>query len=115
MMINKYGYILEDQEIEDIVKRVTLLLKSKQFSSLVDGECYKEKAMRYKNNLRYIDLLVESGATYTIIDYKSSMAYASHHQKQVHYYKEAVSTITGAKVEGYLCYLLENEVKIINV
>ncbi|MCX6075821.1 MAG: RecB-like helicase [Campylobacterales bacterium] len=125
MMLNKYGTILEDTEIEDITKRVSLLLNSKKFMTLVDGECYREKAVRYKNNLRYIDLLVKSkpketlslfsNGMWNIIDYKSSLAYSSHHIKQVNYYVKAVEEITHDEVNGYICYLLEGEVKIVKI
>ena len=117
MMINKYGYILEDSEIEDILKRVKMLLNSEEFMALVNGECYREKALRYKNNLRYIDLLVKNDekSFWNIIDYKSSMTYSQHHVKQVNYYVKAVKEITDTEVDGYLCYLLENEIKIVKV
>lgn len=127
MMINKFGYSLEASEILDIEKRVTLLVKHKEFLSLVDGECYREKAIRYKNNLRYIDLLVKSEDTqkdvqslfssdvWNVIDYKSSISYSSHHLKQVRFYINAIREITGEEVNGYICYLLENEIKIVRV
>jgi len=115
MMLNKYAYVLEEKEIADILHRVSLLLNHQNFRELVDGQCHKEKAIRYKNNLRYIDLLVKKDDLYTVIDYKSSLAYSSHHLKQVRYYIEAVKEITGAEVEGYLCYLLEDGVKLLKV
>ncbi len=115
MMVNKYGYILENFEIEDIVKRVLNLLSSKEFLSLIDGECYREKAIRYNNNLRYIDLLVQKEESWNIIDYKSSLAYSSHHHKQINYYIKAIKEITGNSVNGYICYLLEDEVRIVKV
>ncbi len=125
MMLNKYGTILEDTEIEEITKRVSALLRSKEFMALLDGECYREKAIRYKNNLRYIDLLVRSekqeknslfsNTAWSVIDYKSSLAYSSHHIKQVNYYVKAVEEITQDTVDGYICYLLEDEVKVIKV
>ncbi len=115
MMLNKYGYILEDSEVDEILKRVEFLLNSQEFRELTNGECYKEKAIRYKNNLRYMDLLIKKDNKYIIIDYKSSIAYSSHHLKQVAYYKEAVQEITGLEVEGYLCYLLEDEIKLLKV
>ncbi len=59
MMINKYGYILDESEIEDIHKRVDSLIRNSEFQNLIAGECYREKALRYKENLRYIDLLVK--------------------------------------------------------
>lgn len=115
MMINRYGYILEDSEIEDIQNRVIKLLNSKEFITLVDGVCYREKAMRYKKNLRYIDLLVQKSDIYNIIDYKSSISYANHHYKQVSYYVKAVEEITDSMACGYICYLLSNEIKIVKI
>ncbi|MEA3331672.1 MAG: RecB-like helicase [Campylobacterota bacterium] len=115
MMINKYGYILEDGEIEDIQKRVIMLLNSKEFIGLVDGKCYREKAIRYRNNLRYIDLLVQKSNIWNIIDYKSSIFYANHHHKQVSYYVKAVEEITDSMACGYICYLLKDEIKLVKV
>ena len=119
MMINKYGHILEQTEIDDIENRVNLLLKNKDFKLLSDGECHKEKAIRYKNNLRYIDLLIqkEDGllSSWNVIDYKSSTIYDEHHLKQVRYYVKAIKEITGEEVDGYICYLLKKEVKFVKV
>jgi len=116
MMINKYGASLEDSEVKEIVSRVESLIKTDKFIELVDGEYHKEKALRYKDNLRYIDLLVKNeDGSWSIIDYKSSLAYSEHHLKQVRYYVKAVKEITGDDVRGYLCYLLEDEVKLVEV
>ena len=116
MMINKYGFSLCESEIEDIIKRVELLVSNEQFLELSDGECYREKALRFKNSLRYIDLLVKrSDGVWNVIDYKSSLSYSEHHLKQVRFYVNAIKAITNEKVDGYLCYLLTNEVKFIQV
>ncbi|MCW8955142.1 MAG: RecB-like helicase [Sulfurimonas sp.] len=120
MMINKYGYTLEVAEIDDIESRVKLLLQNKEFKALISGECYREKAIRYKNNLRYIDLLVKSDKeslfdSWNIIDYKSAISYTEHHLKQVRYYEKAIKEITGDEVNGYICYLLQDEIKIVKV
>ncbi|MFT7004410.1 MAG: exodeoxyribonuclease V beta subunit [Sulfurimonas sp.] len=116
MMVNKYGYSLETKEIEDIQARVLLLLENQEFLSLSAGNCYKEKALRYKDNLRYIDLLIEKDdGSWIVIDYKSSTAYGQHHYDQVNYYISAIKEITGEKVDGYICYLLEKEVKIVKI
>ncbi|OHE07743.1 MAG: recombinase RecB, partial [Sulfurimonas sp. RIFCSPLOWO2_12_FULL_34_6] len=115
MMMNKYGYTLENDEIEEILGRVKMLLENKEFISLVNGECYREKAIRYKKNLRYIDLLVKNESRWSVIDYKSSLSYARHHVKQVSYYINAVKEITGDEVDGYICYLLEKSVKIVKI
>ena len=117
MMENKYGSLLEKSEIEDIVYRVKLLVNSQEFLALIAGKVYKEKAIRYKNNLRYIDLLVKSDTNdlWNVIDYKSSLSFSEHHLKQVRYYNNAVGEITGEKVQGYICYLLADEVKLVRV
>ena len=52
---------------------------------------------------------------WNIIDYKSSYAYSKHHLKQVRYYVNAVREITGDEVDGYICYLLANEIKLVKV
>ena len=104
--------------VNEIRKNVgTQIFKSPEFKNLICGEVYKEKAIRYKNNLRYIDVLVKSDvdATWNVIDYKSSLSYSEHHLKQVRYYNKAVNAITGENVEGYLCYLLSDEVKLVKV
>jgi exodeoxyribonuclease V beta subunit len=126
MMLNKYGYILEVGEVEDIQNRVVMLLNSSEFMRLITGECYREKAIRYKDNLRYIDLLVKSvekkdtlslfsADVWNVIDYKSSTTYAEHHSKQVKYYVKAVQEITADRVDGYICYLLKDKIKIIKI
>ncbi|MBU0719793.1 RecB-like helicase [bacterium] len=127
MLINKYGYILQESEVEDIVQRVQRAVEDPGFQALVFGECYREKGIKYKSNLRYIDLLVKSGNTqndplslfqeerWNVIDYKSSLSYAKEHMQQVRYYVKAIQEITNDEVEGYICYLLEDEIKIIKV
>ena len=122
---NKYGSLLHEKEIEDIRSRVAMLLKDARFLELIQGESYKEKGIKYKNNLRYIDLLVKQEKSvagslfgevqWNIIDYKSSLSFSGHHNTQVAYYKKAVHAITGEAVEGYICYLLEDRVKIVKV
>jgi len=115
MTINKYGHILQDYEIEDLRKRVEMLLKNESFLDLVDGECYREKAIKYKGNLRYIDLLVKKDSLWNIIDYKSSISYQDENMNQVSYYVKAIKEITGENANGYICYLQENGTKIVKV
>ena len=116
MTQNKFGYSLESGQLEDIQNRVTNLIKDEKFISLSRGECYKEKAIRYKNNLRYVDLLVkDEDGRWNVIDYKSSLAYSDEHVKQVKYYVRAIKEITGDEVDGYICYLLKNEIKTVKI
>ena len=116
MMINKFGFTLSEEEIEDIVKRVELFTQSKEVKTLTHGECFREKALRYKNNLRYVDLLVErEDGSFNVIDYKSSISFSEHHLKQVRYYVKAIREISGKSVQGFICYLLADEIKIVKV
>jgi len=116
MMLNKYGFALDESEVKEIKKRVTRLLNDENFLSLTDGELFKEKALRFKNNLRYLDLLVKKeDGSYVIVDYKSAMNFSDKHLKQVRYYVNAVRVITNAEVKGYICYLLEKETKVVPV
>jgi len=115
MMINKYGHILEDEEIEDIQNRVEMLINSEEFRNLLSDTYYKEKALRYKNNLRYLDLLVKDNTGWRVIDYKSSMNFKQNHINQVSYYMDALKEITEDMVCGYICYLLSDGIKILKV
>ena len=116
MLLNNFGFTLEAQEIEDISHRVAMFVDSPEVQKLTNGICYREKALRYKNNLRYVDLLVAyKDGSYCVIDYKSSIAFSEEHQKQVRYYVKAISEITQQRVQGYICYLLEDKVELVKV
>ena len=116
MLLNKFGFTLEVQEIEDICNRVKMFVDSTEIKKFTEGVCYREKALRYKNNLRYVDLLVENeDGSFHVIDYKSSLAFSEYHVKQVRYYVKAISEITQKEVRGFICYLLADEVKVLAV
>jgi exodeoxyribonuclease V beta subunit len=116
MMLNRYGDILDDDEIKDITNRVEMLLQNEKFLELCQGEHFKEQSLRHNEKLKYIDLLVKSEeGSWKIIDYKSSIKYSEHHQTQVSSYIEAIEDISGEMAEGYLCYLLEDGIKIVEV
>lgn len=115
MMLNRLGHLLDDGETEDICRRIGMLVQNSEFLSLSDGERYREKAIRYKNGVYYIDLLVKNGDRYAVIDYKSSLKYQDEHKKQVRRYVNAVSDITKRDVSGYICYMLEESIKIVKV
>ncbi|MBA1438168.1 MAG: RecB-like helicase [Epsilonproteobacteria bacterium] len=109
---NKYGFALEAEQFAQIQKRIEKLLEHKQFLELTQGKCYKEQALKYKNNLRYIDLLVQKEDKWIVIDYKTGKHLQEEYMKQVQFYKKAIGEITGKRVEGYLCYLLESGVEL---
>jgi len=116
MMLNKYGFLLSEDEVSSILSRIELLVQNKEFLLLTQGECFREKALRFKNSLRYIDLLVkqESGE-YIVIDYKSSLLHQEEHKKQVKFYVNAIESITQQSTKGYLCYLLEDSIELLRV
>jgi len=113
MMLNKFGFLLQESEVTDIENRVGMLVQNEEFLELVRGVSYREKALRFKNSLRYVDLLVkhESGR-WNVLDYKSSLSYADEHHTQVRFYVNAIKKITNEEVSGYICYLLKDEIKI---
>ncbi|QOP42121.1 RecB-like helicase [Sulfurimonas marina] len=112
MCANKFGFALEEGEFSELERRVNALVQNREFLDLVDGVHYKEKGIKYKNNLRYIDLLVKKEDSWVIIDYKTGEQFEDEYKKQVKGYMRAVSEITNEKVEGYLCYLLGNGIKL---
>ncbi len=116
MMQNKFGTLLEAQEFEAITKRVVQLIENREFQALTEGVCYKEKAFKYNQNLRYIDLLVKhKEGGWNVLDYKSSLNSQKHHIAQVSAYVNAVKEITGESVRGYICYVLEEGVQIVSL
>jgi len=117
MLLNKFGFLLSEAEIGEIVLRVEALLQNELFLEMVaDANCFREKPLRYKNNLRYIDLLIErADGSYIVVDYKSSKSFSDKHILQVRSYVKAVREITGKEVSGYLCYLLEGKTEVVKV
>ena len=116
LMLNKFGFSLSREEVEDITKRVEMFIVSEEMQRLREGVCYREKALRHKNNLRYIDLLVQKeDGSYNIIDYKSSLNHSDHHIKQVRYYVKAIKEITNTEARGYLCYLLQDKLQLVEL
>jgi len=117
LLLNKYGATLSVDEIDELVKRVTMLVNNREFLELSEGKCFKEKALRYKKNLRYLDLLVhKDDGSYVVIDYKSATSHSDEHKKQVGSYVHAVKSITKeSRVSGYLCYLLPTKIQLVEV
>lgn len=115
MCKNKFGFSLEESDFEAIANRVRRLVQNREFLEIVAGEHFKEQGFGYKNNLRYIDLLVKKDNGWVIIDYKTGEHFTKEYHKQVQGYMRAVREITGQEVRGYLCYLLENKIKLVEV
>ncbi len=112
---NRFAALVSEEEFVSIEKRIGLLVEQKRFMALVQGKVYKEKAISFREELRYIDLLVHDDEGWTVIDYKSARAHMQSHLKQVAFYKEAIREITGEKVRAYICYLLEDLIDLVEV
>ncbi len=112
---NRYGSQLEESDFRSLERRILSLLLDEQFGLLCRGRLHKERPISYKGELRYIDLLVEQEDSWTVIDYKSALSHDEAHLKQVGSYKDAIASITSESVKAYLCYLLEDGVRIVEV
>jgi len=113
---NRYLDSLDFEMMNDIKKRVELLLKNDFFNQIIyKNTFHKEIAFVYDNKLKQIDLLIESKNGYIIVDYKSSNFSQEEHFIQVKEYKKAVESIKNCEVKAYLCYLSSKEVKFIDV
>ncbi|MEA1919287.1 MAG: RecB-like helicase [Campylobacterota bacterium] len=112
---NRYGALLDESALTSIEQRILQVVANSEFRELTDGEIYKEQALSFEGELRYLDLLVKHKERWVIIDYKSSLSHSEAHLKQVGFYKKALREITGEAVEGYLCYLLDEGVKMVAV
>jgi exodeoxyribonuclease V beta subunit len=108
---NRYGAVLQTGAIEEIEKRIRRLIEDETFRNLTQGSWRKEQMIRHNGNLGVIDLLVEHDKSWSIIDYKSGREEEEKHRDQIRRYKEAVRSLTGDEVQGYLCYLLEEGIE----
>ena len=112
-MLNRYGSVLDDEELLDIQQRMKMLLADQEFLALSDGECFKEQGMLVAGELRFMDLLVLcDDGSYNIIDYKSAQQGNNLHVRQVKAYKKAVQKITSKEVRAYLCYIKKDMIFI---
>ncbi len=112
---NRYGAYLGADDFESIKRRIKHLLVHPQFLALCQGRLFKERAISYKGELRYIDLLVEQETSWVVMDYKSAQGHDKQYHKQVSFYKEAVASITRSRVRGFLLYLLEERCEIVEI
>ena len=50
--------------------------------------------------------------SFTVVDYKSSKVDSAKHIRQVQNYTALVEEATNKKVQGYICYLLEDSIEL---
>ena len=112
---NRYGAHLDPEAFESLRQRIAQLIDHEPFRELCRGRLWRERAVAYGGELRYLDLLVEKETMSVIVDYKSSLYGSEEHLRQVAFYKKAVAAITGKPVQGWLCYLLEDGPRLVEV
>ena len=111
---NRYSTILSSQNLESIYRRIEMLLKNKEFLSLVEGsKLYKEQPLVFGGERKQIDLLVEKDDEVIVLDYKSSKQVNDSHMAQIELYKKAMSKISNKKVSAYLVYLRDESINLI--
>ena len=113
---NRYGQQLLAESMDEIEKRVRMLIIDASFQALLQGaKIRKEQSLSYEGELKQIDLLLEFEEHNLVIDYKSSKKYGLKHQKQVRYYKKAITDITGKRTEGMIIYLTNEGISLLNL
>ena len=113
--VNRFGAYLDHSDFESMRGRILTIVNDETFKTLTQGAVTKERAISYKRELRYIDLLVEQEDGWVVLDYKSAKGDVRGHHKQVTFYKEAIAHITKESARGYLVYMLESGCEIVAV
>jgi exodeoxyribonuclease V beta subunit len=113
---NRYGQQLTQEHLDEIEKRVMMLIEDEKFQTLLEGaKVRKEQSLSYEGALKQIDLLLEYEDYNVVIDYKSSKKYGIKHQNQVAYYQRAIADITGKRTEGMIIYLKNEGILLLNL
>jgi len=113
---NRYGQQLTQAHLDEIEKRVMMLIEDEKFQTLLEGaKVRKEQSLSYEGALKQIDLLLEYEDYNVVIDYKSSKKYGVKHQNQVAYYQRAITDITGKRTEGMIIYLTNEGISLLNL
>ena len=113
---NRYGQQLTQEHLNEIEKRIGMLINDEKFQQLLIGATLrKEQSLSYEGELKQIDLLLEYEEYTLVIDYKSSKKYGLKHQNQVGYYKKAIANITGKRSVGMIIYLENEGISLLNL
>jgi ATP-dependent exoDNAse (exonuclease V) beta subunit len=108
-------FALENEDWEDIKKRLLNLVADKTFIELVkSGEVFHEQPLRYQGERKQIDTLIVRENEMVIIDYKSGIK-KEEHRTQVKLYQEAIELISGKPTQGWLFYLNKDGIEAINL
>ena len=111
---HKFHHILDDEMIDELVKRAQNLLLNAEFMHLLDGKTlYKERNLSFEGELKQLDLLCVGANEAIIIDYKTGVSDEAGHEEQVQFYKKAVQSITQkAKTRAFVVYCLSEKTDI---
>jgi exodeoxyribonuclease V beta subunit len=113
---SSYGLELSNKRLDEIKKRILLLIENKEFQKLLkNAKVTKEQSLSFGGELKQIDLLLEYKNSCMVIDYKSSKKYQQKHILQVIGYKRAIYNITKKFTKGMIIYLLEDGVELVKV
>ena len=112
----RYSNYLNDEDFKKIFRICKNLIENMNFQSMIKGfDITKEQALNFNGEMKILDLLCMKKDEIIVFDYKTTISHNTEHNSQVSYYKKALSTIfPKAKVEGFIVYLQENSVDIIN-
>ncbi len=103
---NRFGFYLEDFEIEDIKCRIERLMDDPFFNELVSfGDLFVEQQLAYGDKILQPDLFIVKDKECLIVDYKTSKESRSDHIRQIREYSRALEDILERGTRGYLCYL----------
>lgn len=114
---NRYNNYLNNKDFDDIYNRILTLIDNKKFKEFIDNNLYtKEQPLIFNDEVKIIDLLIQTKNSYIIIDYKTTINKDNKHTKQVQNYIDAIKDISLNKdVVGYIVYLKQDDIDIVKV
>ena len=114
---HKFHHLLDDEMMNELLKRVKNLLANAEFTSLLKGKILqKERNLSFNGELKQLDLLCVDENEAIIIDYKTGISDEAGHKEQVSFYKKAVQGILKQSVRAFVVYCLaeKTELKEVN-
>jgi exodeoxyribonuclease V beta subunit len=113
---HRYARLLGKDTIEEIRKRIAMLIDNEEFRQICTGALVKKEiAFCFNGEIKRIDLMLEYEDKIVIVDYKSSKNFSDKHISQVKYYQEAISQISSKQTIGLIVYLLEDKIEILSL
>ena len=116
-MRNKFAKFLDEDDLDDILRRALRLVSDAKFLELTSGATLKkEQALNYEGELKQIDLLCEREGKIVVIDYKSSKSAVEKNVEQVREYVRIIGGIyPNFSVSGAIFYILRDEIEVLEI